>query len=353
MDTVKISTLLLIPLAFLYGIATRLRNYLFNIGYSRSFNYDIMVIAVGNLSAGGTGKSPMTEYLIGLLHKQYALATLSRGYKRKTKGFIIADKHSTVEEIGDEPYQMYLKYHQVAKVAVGEERSIAIPNILLEHPETQVVLMDDGYQHRTVRPDFSILLTEYGNLFYNDHLLPWGRLREIKAGARRANVVVVTKCPGTIDNTVEAEIVQNIRRYAGETMPVFFSRIVYGRVKTLDGRQSPPSRVVAFAGLADNRLFAGYVRTHYELVEMLSYDDHYFYTVKDINHLVQKARNAGAALLTTEKDVVKFRDQEKFKLLQGVPLYYLPIEHQFIKNGNVFDELVHNAITEKYTVAED
>ncbi len=349
----KISALWLAPLAFLYGIATRLRNYLFNIGYSRSFNYDIMVIAVGNLSAGGTGKSPMTEYLIRLLHKRYALAILSRGYKRKTRGFRMADEHSTVEEIGDEPYQMYLKYHKVAKVAVGEERSIAIPNILLEHPETQVVLMDDGYQHRTVKPDFSILLTEYHNLFYHDHLLPWGRLREAKTGARRAHAVVVTKCPGQISDDEERKIIANIRRYAGKTMPVFFSKIVYGKVKSLKGQAPPPDKVVAFAGLANSRHFAAHVSQNYQRVAMVSFKDHHFYSTTDIENLVRQARAAGAALLTTEKDVVKFRDRKRFALLQGVPLYYLPIEHHFLKNGNVFDKLVHNAITEKYTVEED
>ena len=151
----KISALWLAPMSFLYGIGSQLRNYLFDIGYSRSFNYDIMVIVAGNLSAGGAGKSPMTEYLVRLLHTKYTLATLSRGYKRKTKGFLMADKYTGATEIGDEPYQMYLKYGKHTQVAVGEERSIAIPNILLEHPETQVILMDDGYQHRTVKPNLS------------------------------------------------------------------------------------------------------------------------------------------------------------------------------------------------------
>jgi len=142
----KVSVLWLAPLAFLYGLVTRFRNYLYNIGYSKSFNYDIMVIVVGNLSVGGTGKSPMTEYLIRLLHQKYSLATLSRGYKRKSKGFLIADQYTGLTELGDEPYQMYLKYNKVAKIAVGEERTIAIPNILLEHPETQVVIMDDAFR---------------------------------------------------------------------------------------------------------------------------------------------------------------------------------------------------------------
>jgi len=348
----KISALLLAPLAFLYGIGVRLRNYLFDIKYSRSFNYDIMVIVVGNLSAGGAGKSPMTEYLIRQLHSKYSLATLSRGYKRKTKGFLMADKYTGVDEIGDEPYQMYLKYSQMTEIAVGEERSIAIPNILLEHPETQVIIMDDGYQHRTVRADLSILLTEYARLFTEDHLLPWGMLREPKKGARRASTIIVTKCPPQLTEQEEAVITKQIQQYAGNDKSVFFSRIKYDDPQSLAYTTTKPSRVVAFAGLANTEIFAKYVMERYEMAEMISFKDHHDYTSDDIIHLVNKAKDAGAALITTEKDMVKFKEKNRTKLLEDVPLYYLSIEHQFVKNGNVFDKLVEDAITEKYTVEE-
>jgi tetraacyldisaccharide 4'-kinase len=349
----KISGIWLAPLAFMYGLITSFRNYLYNIGYSRSFNYDIMVIAVGNLSAGGTGKSPMTEYLLRLLHATYSLATLSRGYKRKSKGFLIADKYTGVEEIGDEPYQMYLKYNRIAKIAVGEERSIAIPNILLEHPETQVIIMDDGFQHRTVTPDLSILLTDYQHLFYSDHLLPMGRLRETKKGARRAHAVVVTKCPGRLSNEEELVITRKIRKYAGKDMPVFFSKIVYHQVLCIDKKiDSPPGKVIAFAGLANTELFSQYIDSNFTMAEMVSFKDHHHYSREDIKMLVDKAVAAGADLITTEKDVVKFRNRDNLKLLRNIPLYYLSIEHQFVKNGNVFDKLVLDAITEKYIVEE-
>ena len=348
----KISAIWLAPLSFLYGLGTRLRNYLFDIDYSRSFNYDIMVVVVGNLSAGGAGKSPMTEYLIRLLHGKYSLAMLSRGYKRKTKGFLIADKYTGVDEIGDEPYQMYLKYNEMAKIAVGEERAIAIPNILLEHPETQVIIMDDGYQHRTVKADLNILLTEYAHLFTDDHLLPWGMLREAKKGARRAHAIVVTKCPAQITEQQEVVITGNIQRYAGQETKVFFSRIKYNDALSLTPTDSLPAKVIAFAGLASTEIFAQYVKDHYQMVEMISYKDHHNYTTEDIIELVGKARDVGAALLTTEKDMVKFKEKNRSKLLAEVPLYYLSIEHQFIKNGNVFDKLVEDAITEKYKTEE-
>jgi len=311
-----------------------------------------MVIAAGNLSAGGTGKSPMTEYLIRLLHAKYSLATLSRGYKRKTKGFLIADAYTGVDEIGDEPYQMYLKYNKVAKIAVGEERSIAIPNILLEYPETQVIIMDDGFQHRTVKPDLSILLTDYNHLFYQDHLLPWGRLREIKAGAKRAHAIVVTKCPANFNDKEVNTITENIRRYAGSSMPVHFSRIIYSKVKSLGGNGIQPVKVVAFAGLANTELFSQYVKTKFDLIEMISFKDHHNYSAEDIRNLVEKAETAGATLITTEKDIVKFRQKGRTKLLGDTNLCYLSIEHQFIKDGNVFDKLVENAIKEKYTSDE-
>lgn len=349
----KISALWLAPLAFLYGIATRFRNYLYNIGYSRSFNYDIMVVAVGNLSAGGTGKSPMTEYLVRLLHHKYALATLSRGYKRKSKGFLIANEYCTVDELGDEPYQMYLKYNKVAKIAVGEERSIAIPNILLEHPETQIIIMDDGYQHRTVRPDLSVVLTDYNHLFYNDHLLPWGRLREAKVGIKRAQAVIVTKCPSDFAEQDEMQITKQIKGHAGSEMPVYFSRIVYTKPKILAGAEEQLHRVIGFAGLANTDLFEAYLKDKFDLVEMISFSDHYNYSTEDINELVAKAEKEGAALVTTEKDIVKFRDKQKIKLLNDVKLYYIAIEHQFIKNGNVFDKQIEDAVTDKYTEEEE
>lgn len=348
----KISAIWLAPLAFLYGIGTRFRNYLFDIGYTRSFNYDIMVIAVGNLSTGGTGKSPMTEYLIRHLHNKYSLATLSRGYKRKSKGFLIADDYSGIQEIGDEPFQMYLKYKKIAKIAVGEERSIAIPNILLEHPETQVVIMDDGFQHRTVEPDLSILLTEYNKLFIHDHLLPWGRLRESKKGAKRAHAIIVTKCPIDLTDAQSAALTVQISAYTADDTPVFFSRIIYKRVNSLFRTREAPTKVVAFAGLANTDIFSKYVDNNFDLVEMITYKDHHYYSAEDITALVEKARQSGASLITTEKDIVKFRDKNRAKLFGDIPLYYLPIEHEFIKNGNVFDNLVEDAITEKYTIEE-
>lgn len=349
----KISALWLAPMAFLYGIATRFRNYLYNIGYSKSFNYEIMVIVVGNLSAGGTGKSPMTEYLIRLLHEKYSLAVLSRGYKRKTKGFLFADEYTTADEIGDEPYQMYLKYKKVAQIAVGEERTIAIPNILLEHPETQVVLMDDGFQHRAVKPDMSIILTDFAAPFYDDHLLPWGRLREAKVGAKRASAIVVTKCPSDLGEEEMKTMSSKIREHSGHETPVFFSKVVYSRIKSMSGKINPAdTKYVAFAGIANPDSFFKHVSSRFTVAQEVSFADHYNYTAEDVKHLIDIADKDSAALITTEKDIVKFRNKEFASLLQNIPVYYLSIEHQFLINGNVFDALIAEYIEEKYK-AED
>ena len=350
----KFSQIVLLPLAWLYGLAVRLRNYLYDIGYSRSFNYDIMVILVGNLRAGGTGKSPMVEYLIRLLQERYTLAVLSRGYKRQTKGFRLAAPGMSAHDLGDEAYQMYLKYGKKVRVAVGEERTLAIPTILLEHPETQVILMDDGYQHRAVRADLNILLTSYQQPFYEDYLLPAGRLREPRNEVRRAQMVVVTKCPPTITASEKKHITQRINSYAGGTIPVFFATIAYGKPRPLSNKMSTAgNKMLAFAGLADPSLFFEHVQKHFEIVDTVAFADHYNYTSADLQQLAGQAAAHGAGLITTEKDVVKLRNEEYVQALAGTPLYYVPIETRFLENGNVFDEKVWQAIDAKYAPPED
>ncbi|MEL7146090.1 MAG: tetraacyldisaccharide 4'-kinase, partial [Bacteroidota bacterium] len=222
----KIFKWLLFPFAVLYDLITRLRNHLYNIEYYKSFEFQTNVISVGNLTVGGTGKTPMIEYLIRLLRDQYGLATLSRGYGRKTRGFLQGDFDQTkVHDIGDEPFQYLLKFHDKVGIFVGEERAWAIPGILMERPGTEVILLDDAYQHRTVLPSLSILMTRYDRLFSADFLMPMGRLREARKGASRADAVVVSKCPFNFD---EKAIIEDIRKYIAPSIPVFFTSVAYG-----------------------------------------------------------------------------------------------------------------------------
>ena len=350
----KLRVFLLYPFTLLYMMITSFRNHLYNIGYTRSFNYDIMTINVGNLSVGGTGKTPMVEYLIRLLRKQYALATLSRGYKRKSKGIIIASPTSTVHDLGDEPFQYHLNFGDQVFVAVGEERSLAIPKILMEHPETQAILLDDAYQHRTVTPDLNILLTQYSSPFYKDHVLPSGLLREKRSGAKRADIIVVTKCPMNLEEGEKSEITARIKKYAKPEAEVFFSAIRYGIPVALNKTDTFSGNVIVFAGLANMQPMVDYVTNTFELADSISFKDHHHYTIKEVEALVGKAKELNATLLTTEKDIVKLRSKDYLKVVEDVGLFYLPISVQFLfDEGEEFDLLVNEAIIEKYEREEE
>lgn len=345
----NLRVILLYPLTVLYTIITAFRNHLFNIGYSRSFNYDIMTINVGNLSVGGTGKTPMVEYLIRLLKEQYSLATLSRGYKRKTKGFLLANSSSTVNDLGDEPFQFHLKFGQQLRVAVGENRSLAIPRILMEHPETQTILLDDAYQHRTVRPDFNILLSQYSSPFYSDFVLPSGNLRETRAGAKRADAIIITKCPQELTKTLKDEIENEVKKYAKSETPIYFSSINYGIPAPFSEGYKFTGKVILFAGIANMNPLVEYVSNSMDMVEVVPFKDHFDYKQSDIKDLVNLAREKGAQLLTTEKDMVKIRSNQLFESKKGMELFYLPISVQFLFNEtDAFDSLVKEAIISKY-----
>ncbi len=348
----NLRVLLLYPFALIYTLITALRNHLFNIEYSRSFNYDIMTINVGNLSVGGTGKSPMVEYLIRCLQPSYSVATLSRGYKRKTKGFLIANKNSTVSDLGDEPYQFYTKFTHLT-VAVGENRALAIPRILMEHPETQVILLDDAYQHRTVRPDFNILLTQYASPFYKDFVLPAGLLRETRSGARRANAVIITKCPDDLSDTSKNKMVEEVKRYTKENASIYFTGIKYGIPTPYGQGYKFTGKVILFAGLANIKPLIAHIKASFELIKVVSFPDHYDYTQKDIDSLMQQANTHNAQLITTEKDIVKIRSNVLFDVSNGTELFYLPISVQFLfGQGHEFDKVIHKAITNKYEQEE-
>ena len=216
----KLFSWLLFPFSLLYSSIMHFRNYQFDNGTRKTTNFDRVVISVGNLSMGGTGKTPFIEYLIKLLKANHNIATVSRGYGRKTNGFRIANDKDDTKSIGDEPLQLFKKYKRDIIVSVGEERILAIPSVLLEFPETDVFLLDDAFQHRKVGRDFNILLSDYHKPFYEDHVLPMGRLREGRPGANRADCILVTKCP-ELNDSEKLEIKNQISVYAPKA-PVFF-----------------------------------------------------------------------------------------------------------------------------------
>jgi tetraacyldisaccharide 4'-kinase len=333
---------LLLPIAMLYDVVMNLRNKLYDMGTWPSVSFDIPVIGVGNLAVGGTGKTPMTEYLIRLLSPHHKIATLSRGYGRKTKGFRIANLSDTAATIGDEPYQMFKKFSPTISVTVGEERALAIPTLLQELTEINVVVMDDAFQHRKVRPGLSILLTEYGRPFYDDHILPYGRLREGPEGAKRADVIVVTKCPEHLEEEEVMNMEHSIRAYSPK--PVFFSRIRYGEpVSFGDPLKKISSQVILVSAIANAHIFEKYVRKYFVLEKHFSFRDHYEFTVSDLREvevLINKYPQGTISILTTEKDMVKLERTELKPYVSRLPVFYLPIETEFIRNGADFDALV-------------
>lgn len=337
--------LLLWPFAVVYDVVMNIRNKLYDLKLKPSVTFDIPVIGVGNLAVGGTGKTPMVEYLIRLLGSQVKLAALSRGYGRKTKGFLLADSSATAKTIGDEPFQLFTKYGKEVVVAVGEERALAIPQILDQHPEVQVVVLDDAFQHRKVNAGFSILLSEYSKPFYEDHVLPFGRLREGQEGANRSDVIVITKCPHTLSENEMMKMMHAVHMFTQK--PVFFSTIRYGEpVPMSDKYPVFSNEVILLSGIARPQPLKAYVEKNFKLVQHLEYRDHYNYTKRDVEKLSSVvSSNFNLSILTTEKDRVKLMSDELKSMIQELPIFYLPIEMKFIKNGKDFDMLVQDFIS--------
>jgi len=337
---------LLWPFAWLYDLATRIRNYLYDIGNKKSFQFDSVVISIGNLNVGGSGKTPMVEYLIRLLADRYQLATLSRGYGRKTQGIRISSEEDTARTIGDEPYQLSRKFDNHVKVVVGEERALAIPTILHEFPTVQVILMDDAFQHRTVKPQFSILVTDYEKPFYKDFLLPYGRLREARTGACRADVIVVTKADGIREEEME-KMTTEIHKITRDK-PVFFSGLSYQRPLPVQHENQIDKKVILISGIAKNSHFGKEAGRLFEVVKHFCFEDHHAYSRLDIDRIQQSASELQIdSILTTEKDMVKLITPQLLPLLQNKKWFYLPVQAVFLKDGMQFDELLMNMVEDK------
>ena len=334
--------LVLYPFSMLYGFVTATRNHMFDRGIKTSFEFDANVIGVGNLTVGGTGKTPMVEYLIRLLNDR-KITTLSRGYGRKTRGFRIASEKDDALTIGDEPYQFYRKFPKVS-VTVGEQRALAIPHILAEL-EPDVILMDDSYQHRYVKPNCNILLTDYHRLFYKDHILPAGRLRESREGASRADIIVVTKCPWDLSKQQMGVIRKQIEKYSAA--PVCFATIQYEKPVPVNEDSRWCDDVVLFSGLANNISFTQHVSQRYNLLNDFYFPDHHDYSMQDLLAIESGWRQTGGestCVVTTEKDYVKLLSEDLRSTIEHWPLYYIPIEMKFLDNQETFDQTIINSI---------
>lgn len=329
---------LVFPFVPVYYLAIYVRNKLYDIGIKKSKSYDFPVICVGNLSVGGTGKTPMIEYLIYLLKDDYTIATLSRGYKRKSKGFQIGNESTSAEILGDEPFQFYTKFKNDIQVAVDSDRVQGISSLRELKNKPQIVLLDDAFQHRRVKAGFNILLTTYDNLYTDDFLLPAGNLRESRAGAKRADAIVITKCPMALDEMEMGKIINKIQPQIHQA--VFFSRIIYSEtVKSMKEEVdlSAINNFTLVTGIANATPLVEYLKSKNLKFKHLNYQDHYLFTSNDIEKLSKHQM-----IITTEKDFMRLRS---FNALQDT-LYYLPIKVQ-LNESEKFNTLIKQFVESK------
>lgn len=327
---------LLTPLSWLYGAVISVRNWLFDNNILRHHVFSVPVVCVGNITVGGTGKTPMVEYIVSMLGMEYNIAVLSRGYKRKTRGFLLANSNSTPDSIGDEPLQIYHKFGMRAKVAVCESRTRGIKELLKQFPDINLIVLDDAFQHRYVMPKVSILLTDYHRPIYADKLLPLGRLRESWHQVERADMVVVTKCPEDLQPIDQRVMRNNLesRPYQG----LFFSRIVYGGLLPIFPDDKPYSvrlasmterdSVLLLTGIANPRGFVRHFKNYPFKVKVSHFSDHHDFSRKDLENLKNKFDSLSGErkiIITTEKDSVRLAYNPYYPASLKQVTFYLPI----------------------------
>ena len=337
----KIMVALLTPLSWIYGAVTGVRNWLFDQKILKEVEYDIPIVCVGNITVGGTGKTPHVEYILGNMAVDYKIAVLSRGYKRKTRGFVLANPHSTPELIGDEPFQICQKFGMKVRVAVCENRRKGIEELCRLFPDLDMIVLDDAFQHRWVKPKISVLLMDFNRPVYEDKLLPLGRLRESKTQVSRADMVIVTKCPE------EAQPLDfRLKKKDLNLIPyqkLFFSRYEYGRLMPVFPEDSPynvslahltsQDGVLLLTGIAHPRYFVRHFRQYPFKVKVDHYPDHHDFSRDDIERIIKKFKNVPGArkiIVTTEKDAVRLMHNPYFPQSLKPFTFYLPVTVKMI-----------------------
>ncbi len=336
-------------------MVTSLRNELFDLKILSSREFDIPVISIGNITVGGTGKTPHTEYIANLLKSNFKVATLSRGYKRKTRGFYIVEATSKVKQVGDEPLQMKLKYNELT-VAVDANRVRGIEKLLALPLKPQVILLDDAFQHRYVTPGINILLTDYNHLITKDSLLPYGRLREFASNKSRATIVIVTKCPPELKPIDERIITKEleIRPYQnlyfskidyGKLIPVFPADVSLKSVELMEGLS-----VLMVTGIANPSTLKDFLMRGSHDIHEMNFPDHHQYSTKDLARITTKFESFSTkrkVIVTTEKDMVRFRDFEAVSEIIRKNMYYIPLKVSFLNNaGKEFDQKILKYVSE-------
>lgn len=331
-----------------YAVGVWFRNLMFNIGLKKQVAPNVTTIGVGNLCAGGSGKTPHVEYLIRLLQDNYRVAVLSRGYKRKSSGFVLDDGTHSVAQLGDEPAMIAAKFPKV-RVAVCEKRLAGVQKLMAMEQPPQVILLDDVFQHRYIKPTINMLLTDYSNPFYNDHIMPYGDLREGRSARFRANVIVVTNTPANLNPIEKHNIVNQL-----DVQPyqkIFFSTVNYSDpVPLLGGQPLPISTLesaLVLTGIAHPEAMIRYVGEKCP-VESLRFADHHNYTANDVKHISRAfslLKGDRKVILTTEKDAVRLRPLAEKGVLSGLPIYVLPITVSLENRAEQsFDQNVKNLV---------
>ena len=356
----KILTGLLTPASWIYGAIVGIRNWMFESKFLKSVEFDIPVIGVGNLTVGGSGKTPHVEYIVSHLMLDYKVAVLSRGYKRKTRGFVLANSKSTPATIGDEPYQIYQKFHGKVVVACCESRKKGIEELLRLFPDLGVVVLDDSFQHRWVKPQLSILLTDYSKPFYQDKILPLGRLRESPREVNRADMVVMTKCPEDLQPISYRIASKDLDLMKFQKL--FFSRYDYGHLIPVFADDSPytialhdlsdTDSVMLLTGIAHPRYFVRYFRHYPFKVKVDHYPDHHDFSKQDVNDIQKKfeeMRGKHKIIVTTEKDAVRLMHNPYFPKTLKPFTFYLPVNVRMLKGVDDHDFIteIKNQIRQK------
>lgn len=332
----------LYPLSLIYSFVLYIRHRLFDINLLRSKSFDIPIICVGNLSFGGTGKTPHTEYLIRLLSKSMKVAVLSRGYGRSTKGFVLAHEGVTHEEIGDEPLQYFTEFPDII-VAVDENRVEGVRRLMDMDIKPDVILLDDAFQHRRIKPGYNILLTDYHSLYSKDHLTPVGNLRDIKSEARRANVIIVTKCPVVIDPYTKRNIIESLKPKPYQK--VLFSHISFDDLEPLNETAKAKDlaqcrSIFMFCGIANPYPLEDYLKRKTNTLSTIIFNDHHSFTKENINAILEGFNNVigkNKIAVTTEKDTMRLTNS--LNLFENIPLFSIPIKVRFHEDdGDIFNK---------------
>ncbi len=347
-----ISFILLAPFALIYGAMIALRNIFYEAGLLKSTSFSLPVINVGNLSLGGTGKTPHIEYLIQLLSPYITVATLSRGYKRKSKGFRLVTTRDTAMTAGDEPLQFKTKFPSIP-VAVSESRNIGIPMMLQKHPSIQTILLDDAFQHRSVVPGLNILLTPHQEPFFEDYLLPLGRLREPRSAYERADIIILSKCPDDFpeeEQTAVIELIKPLKR-----QKIFFTRYKYLQPYFLFDNKvrielDEHAHVVLISAIAKVDYLLSYLEAKTNVENVVKFEDHHYFSDLELEQFKKIYDNIGienAFFLTTEKDAMRLMLHADFIQKHSIPIFVLPVEVEFLNDqAEAFERRIQEFLLE-------